>query len=172
MDPSFLILDIDGVFTDGSFLYSAAGKTHKRFGPHDHDGVKLIKPHLRVVCVTADRKGFAITHKRIVEDMGVELLLLSESDRLIYLMDHFDLPNNIYMGDGIHDVRILRACRFGIAPANARPEVIQVAQYVTPSQGGNGAVLDACLKVLEVFFSEAYRKVMRDLSFLPEFANS
>lgn len=152
LKPSFFILDVDGVMTDGTFLYSERGKIYKVFGAHDHDGIKLISPHLRVIFVTADKRGFSITKQRIVNDMKQELLLLSEDQRYDYLIEHYDLPNSIYMGDGIHDAKILQSCLFGIAPANARTEAKVAAKFVTPSIGGQGAVLDACLKIEETFF--------------------
>ncbi len=150
--PAYFILDVDGVMTNGSFLYSEKGKAYKSFGPHDNDGIKLIQPHLATIFVTADERGFPISKQRIVEDMKQPLLLLKEEERFSYLMEHYNLAESIYMGDGLYDAKILRRCLFGIAPANARIEAKQAAQFVTPSSGGEGAVLDACLKILEIFF--------------------
>ena len=49
------------------------------------------------------------------------------------------------MGDGYHDVKILQESMFGIAPKNARREAIDSADYITESNSGEGAVLDACI---------------------------
>jgi 3-deoxy-D-manno-octulosonate 8-phosphate phosphatase KdsC-like HAD superfamily phosphatase len=53
------------------------------------------------------------------------------------------------MGDGIHDAKIIRAARLGMAPAQARIEARRAADYVTPSRGGEGAYLDAAIEVMK-----------------------
>lgn len=57
------VLDVDGVMTTGQFLYSSDGKSHKVFGPHDADGLKLIKDKVNISFITADKRGFAISKK-------------------------------------------------------------------------------------------------------------
>ena len=150
--PKFLILDVDGVMTTGQFLYSNRGKEYKVFGPHDNDGIKLIQEKIKVVFISADKRGFEITKKRIVQDMGQELYPVSESERLDFIKNNYGLENVIYMGDGYYDAKILNLCLYGIAPQNARIEAIEGANFVTPSKSGEGAVLDACLHIINKFF--------------------
>jgi 3-deoxy-D-manno-octulosonate 8-phosphate phosphatase (KDO 8-P phosphatase) len=150
--PTLAIFDVDGVLTTGQFLYSADGKAYKVFGPHDNDGIKLLGKLMRVIFLTADERGFPISKKRIVDDMSQELILVSEADRLAFIEENFGLENVIYMGDGYHDAAILGQCCYGIAPRNARVEAKNAADYVTPSAAGEGAVLDACLHILDRFF--------------------
>lgn len=150
--PQFFILDIDGVMTTGQFLYSEKGKEYKVFGAHDNDGIKLIHEKLKVVFLTADKRGFAISKKRIVADMKQKLFLISESERLEFIKTNYGLANVIYMGDGYHDANILKQCCYGIAPQNARIEAKNTADYITPSKSGEGAVLDACLHILGIYF--------------------
>ena len=57
------ILDVDGVFTDGTFYYSKKGKIYKKFGPHDSDGIKIIKKHFNTSLISADKRGFEISKK-------------------------------------------------------------------------------------------------------------
>jgi 3-deoxy-D-manno-octulosonate 8-phosphate phosphatase (KDO 8-P phosphatase) len=143
-----LVLDVDGVLTDGKILYSSQGKTYKVFGPHDKDGIKLIKPYLDIQFITADTVGFPITHARIVKDWGFsesDLHIVSEEQRLSWFTVNCDFEWTAFIGDGIHDAPILKLVRAGIAPASARIEARQAAKYITPSRAGDGAVLDACL---------------------------
>ena len=144
-----LIFDVDGVLTTGQFIYSSKGKTYKIFGPHDSDGLKLLSDKTKIKFITADKRGFQISRKRIVEDMGYELDLVSEQSRLDYLSNNYDLSKIVYMGDGYFDAPILEKCFYGIAPANARIEARNSANYITPSRSGEGAVLDACLHIIE-----------------------
>jgi len=151
MKKLVFLLDVDGVMTSGQFLYSQDGKEYKVFGPHDNDGLKLIKEKVTIKFITADKRGYPITEKRIVDDMGFELELVSERDRFEYIQECFGFLNLIYMGDGYHDARILKESMFGIAPNNARMEAKDNADYVTSSNAGEGAVLDACLKIIDKF---------------------
>lgn len=154
MKKYLFLLDVDGVMTTGQFLYSEEGKVFKVFGAHDHDGLNLLKEKLDVKFITADKKGFQISKKRISDEMGYELDLVSEKDRFKYIEDLFGFENLIYMGDGYHDSKIIKACMYGIAPNNARKEAKIVAEYVTESNSGEGAVLDACLHIIKVFFNQ------------------
>ena len=145
------VLDVDGVMTTGQFLYSSEGKMYKVFGPHDADGLKLIKDKVDIKFITADKRGFSISEKR-VNDMGYDIELVTEQDRYSFIEEHFSFDNTIYIGDGIFDARIIKDCKFGIAPANARVEAKNIADYVTPSKSGEGAVCDACIEINRRFF--------------------
>ena len=148
MKNLIFMLDVDGVMTTGQFLYSEHGKKYKVFGPHDNDGLKLIKNKVNIQFITADRSGYQITKRRIVDDMGFELELVSEQERFKYIKENYNYNNMIYMGDGLYDVKILKECMFGIAPNNARKEAKIAASFITESNAGDGAVLDACLEIL------------------------
>jgi 3-deoxy-D-manno-octulosonate 8-phosphate phosphatase (KDO 8-P phosphatase) len=149
MKLKVFILDVDGVMTTGQFLYSEDGKAYKIFGPHDSDGLKLLKDKVTIKFITADKRGFQISKKRIVDDMGFELDIVTEIDRYEYLRGKYGFSEMIYMGDGYHDAKILKSCYYGIAPQNARAEAKTAANFVTPSKSGEGAVLDACLHIIE-----------------------
>ena len=148
-----LVLDVDGVFTTGQFLYTAEGKFAKVFGPHDNDGVKLISQFIHVCAISADKRGFAITKKRIVDDMGLPLEMVSEPERMDWFHKNFDLEETIYMGDGMYDAKVFEYVAYSIAPANAFYIAREKANFVTSSKSGEGAVAEACLHVMEKFFN-------------------
>jgi len=152
MNPKVFILDVDGVMTTGHFLYSQDGKEYKVFGSHDNDGLKLLNDRVNLQFITADKRGFPITKKRIVDDMGFELDLVYENDRFEYIRKKYGFQNLIYMGDGYHDAKILKASMFGIAPKNARKEARVASDYVTESKSGEGAVMDACLEIMRRYY--------------------
>ena len=101
--PTTFLLDVDGVLTNGQFFYSPEGKQFKVFGPDDNDGLGLLKPYLNIQFITGDKKGFNISHKRIVDDMGYNLDLVSTIHRIDWIKAKFDPAKTIYMGDGIFD---------------------------------------------------------------------
>jgi 3-deoxy-D-manno-octulosonate 8-phosphate phosphatase (KDO 8-P phosphatase) len=153
-----LILDVDGVLTTGQFLYTKNGKYAKVFGPHDNDGIKLIGKYLKVSAVTADKRGLAITKKRVQKDMGLPLVFIKEEDRLKWFKVNCDLKSTIYMGDGLYDAQLFKIVAYGIAPANAFYVAKQTADFVTKANSGEGAVCEACLHILKKFFGIDARK--------------
>lgn len=147
-----LILDVDGILTTGQFLYTDEGKFSKIFGPHDNDGIKLIGKFLDIHAISADKRGFKITKKRVAEDMHLKLELISEADRLDWLKENFNLAEVIYMGDGIHDAAIFDHVAYSIAPASAFYLARDKADFVTSHRAGEGAVAEACLHIMAKFF--------------------
>ena len=156
-DIKNLILDVDGVLTTGQFLYTSQGKFSKIFGPHDNDGIKMIGVYLNIHAISADKRGFSITKKRINKDMGIQLSLVPEAERLSWLKKNFDLSQSIYMGDGIHDATIFEHVAYSIAPANAFYLAKDKAQFVTSHRSGEGAVAEACLHIIKKFFKKSHK---------------
>lgn len=150
--PICLIMDVDGVMTTGQFLYTSEGKAMKVFGPDDNDGLSLLRSYLEIRFVTGDKKGFPISKKRIEEDMGYPLDLVSTIRRIDWIQERYDPNLVIYMGDGMFDHYVMRKVGYSIAPANADPLAKQYAQYITARSGGDRAVAEACLHILETFF--------------------
>lgn len=150
--PAVFILDVDGVLTTGQFLYTSDGKVMKVFGADDNDGLSLLKPHLEVRFVTGDKKGFAISKKRIVDDMKFELDLVSTIRRVEWISERYVLDSVIYMGDGIFDHYVMGKVAYSIAPANADKNAKMHADYITERSGGDRAVAEAAMHILEKFF--------------------
>ena len=150
--PTIFILDVDGVMTTGQFLYSEVGKVMKVFGPDDNDALSLLKYYLKIHFVTGDKKGFAISKKRIVDDMNFDLSLVSTIKRLDWIKLNYPLDEVIYMGDGIFDHYVMQGVKYSIAPANADIHAKKYANYVTERAGGDRAVAEACLHILDKFF--------------------
>ena len=154
MASKVFIIDVDGVMTTGNFIYNEDGKYLKIFGPDDNDALKFIKDYLEIQFITADKRGFKISKKRIVEDMGFELHLVGSSERLNWIKDRYDLNNVIFMGDGIFDFLVMKKVSYSISPSNAYEITKSKADYVTRNSGGNRAVAEACLHILSKFFNQ------------------
>lgn len=150
-----LILDVDGVLTNGQFIYSNEGKMFKIFGPDDNDAISLLSNFLEVRCITGDRKGFEISKKRVVDDMHLRLDLVSTINRIDWIGERYSLNEVIYMGDGIFDHYVMRKVGYSIAPQNADKNAIQSADFITSRSGADRAVAEACLHIMEKFF-ESY----------------
>ena len=153
MSKSIVISDVDGCLTDGRYIYTADGKVAKVFGPHDNDGVKLLKANnIDVVFISADKRGFPITKKRI-EDMKCSVFNVSESDRVECVKNYIienDYDKSVFFGDGIGDVPVKEVVTKFACPANARKEAKEKADFITESIGGQGAFLDLAQWVLSI----------------------
>ena len=150
--PKQFLIDVDGVMTTGQFVYTANGKTMKIFGPDDHDGLSLLKKFIEIRFVTGDKNGLDITKQRIVNDMKFPLDVVSSIKRIEWISEHYKLEEVIYMGDGIFDHYVFKKIGYSIAPANADSLAKKSADYVTKRNGGDRAVAEACLHILEKFF--------------------
>lgn len=153
MKFKILILDVDGVMTTGQFIYTKDGKFSKIFGPDDNDALRLLGRHIDIRFVTGDRKGFSISNKRINDDMGFSLDLVSTVKRIDWIKDRYDPKKVIYMGDGIFDHYVMREVGYSVAPQNADKVAKSYANYVTDRSGGNRAVAEACLHIMGKFFT-------------------
>ena len=144
------ILDVDGVLTTGHFYYSK--KVIKVFGPDDNDALSLLKPFLEIIFVTGDKRGFEISKKRIDDDMGFPIHLVSTTKRINWISERYSPKKVIYMGDGIFDHYVMKKVGYSIAPSNADITAKKTSNYVTKRGGGERAVAEACLHILEKFF--------------------
>ncbi len=147
-----VIFDVDGVMTTGQFLYSEQGKVMKVFGPDDNDGLSLLRQYAAIRFITGDKRGFPISKKRIVDDMKFEMDIVSTIKRIDWIKERYDPKTVAYMGDGIFDHYVMREVAYAIAPANAHPIAKRHAHFVTERSGGDRAVAEACLHLLEKFF--------------------
>tara|TARA_B100000378_G_scaffold109303_1_gene87576 strand:+ start:2062 stop:2538 length:477 start_codon:yes stop_codon:yes gene_type:complete len=158
-------LDTDGVITTGQFFYTAEGKAMKVFGPDDNDALSLLKPYLETRFVTGDKKGYPISKKRISDDMKFQLDLVSTIHRVEWIKERYNLAEVIYMGDGIFDHYVMQRVGYSIAPANADKLTASQANYVTKRSGGDRAVAEACLHILEEFFEPYNPEAIPNSSF-------
>ena len=150
--PENFILDLDGVFTDGSFQYTKKGKVSKVFGADDHEAIKILSSLIKVNVVTADERGYEISKKRISEDMKLPIELISAKERPNWVISNFNCEKTIYMGDGLLDPLVFRIVYYSIAPSNALPSTKSMANFVTKNKGGERAVAEACIHIMHKFF--------------------
>ena len=156
MNIKELITDVDGVLTDGKYFYSVDGKVMKQFGPHDSDGLKILKSlGIKVRAITADHRGFQVSKKRL-DDLGIEITLVSEADRGSWMSDNCDLDSTVFIGDGLYDAAVMKLCALGFAPANALRITKNSADYVTDACGGEGVLLEVALIILKLVDIKRY----------------
>jgi len=147
-----LVLDVDGVLTDGKIIISDTGHEIKEFNCHDGAGIRyLLRAGLRAAIITG-RKCRAISIR--AKDLGIEDIYQNAHDKL-EAYDHLLEKRNLtddeicVVGDDLTDLPMMARCGFPVAVANARPEVKKAAAYVTRARGGDGAVREVIEKILK-----------------------
>lgn len=150
--PRHLILDVDGVFTDGKIYFSETGKVFKVFGPDDHDAIDAIRGKISITIVSADSSGLAITKQRIEGDLKLDVHLVSSKERAGWIAKRFDPDECVYMGDGIFDPLVFKVVHYSIAPSNASKRTRAAASFVTENKGSEGAVAEAIIHLFDKFF--------------------
>lgn len=139
-----LILDVDGVLTDGGFYVSNNGETLRRFNVLDGFGIRqLIKNNVEVAIITGG-KSESVIHR--TDYLGVKHVFLGREDKLtVYkesLKPLLDIKDDevAFIGDDVYDVPLMKEIGFPLTVPNAHEEVKKNAKYITSRKGGEGAV--------------------------------
>lgn len=143
---TFLLLDCDGVLTDGGVYLASSGDEIKRFDIQDGHGIVLWRRVGHKVGIITGRGSRAL--ERRVEELKIEYLAQKSLNKLetfeSLLAETGVAPEHMaYMGDDVVDMPLMRRVGLALAPPNAVPEVLETAHAVTERPGGHGAVREA-----------------------------
>lgn len=147
-----LLLDVDGVLTDGRIIYDSGGRDMKFFDVHDGLGVYLLKKAgIPAILITA-KSSEAI--KPRAKDMQVEAVyadISPKSSLLPKILKKYRIsPKEVcFVGDDLVDLCLLKRIGFPVAVANASGEIKKAAVYITSKQGGRGAVREVAELLLK-----------------------
>jgi 3-deoxy-D-manno-octulosonate 8-phosphate phosphatase (KDO 8-P phosphatase) len=141
-----LILDVDGVMTDGSIYLDDDGRETKRFHVRDGFGIKLWqKLGLRVAIITG-RSGRVVQHR--ARELGITLVIQGAADKSAALDDllgraGLSTAQTAYLGDDWPDLGPMKRVAYPMAVADADGRILAAAVYTTTRPGGHGAVREA-----------------------------
>ena len=147
-----LILDLDGVLTDGTIQLHADGTESKRFHVQDGHGIKMWHRAGLEVAIISGREA-KVTDLR-AEQLGIQHVLQGRKKKLpsfqSLLSDlHLRQEQVAYIGDDLLDLPLVRRAGFGVAVANAVQELKEEANYITHASGGHGAVREVIEYILK-----------------------
>ena len=156
-----MIFDVDGVLTDGTLLYGAAGEELKAFSAHDGHGLKMLAGSGVACALLAGRRSTAVAAR--AAELGIAHVLqgiedkLAEGQRL-----GFSLQQIGFMGDELVDLPLLTRCGFACAPREAPEEVRSRVHYVARAAAGRGAAREVCELVMRAqrTFDQALAKYL------------
>lgn len=146
-----LLLDVDGVLTDGGILYTEEGVELKQFHVRDGNGLKLWERAGKQSAILTGRTSQVVEVR--AAEVGIGRVIQGAADKLPafrgLLPDTGLRPEQVcFVGDDLPDVPVLRQCGLAVAVADGCPEARAAAHYVTCLPGGRGAVREVIELIL------------------------
>ncbi len=153
----YLVLDVDGVFTNGQVFYSAEGELAKAFDMRDGMGLEILRQNqVEVVVMTSENSPLVAQR---MKKLQIENTFLGVKDKYAFLQ-HFVKEKNTsfnalaYIGDDVNDLANICAVGWSFAPANATEIVKQNADYLLTKVSAAGAIREACEWIMK--YNERY----------------
>ncbi len=147
-----LVMDVDGVLTDGRLYFGNSGEEMKAFSILDGLGIKLLRDAgIRPAIITG--RSSKLLERRAGE-LKIDLIYQGREDKGIALEElrqdlQLDYDAIAYVGDDLPDLAAIRAAGLGITVANGHHFVTRHADWQTDAAGGNGAVREICELILK-----------------------
>ena len=146
-----LVLDVDGVLTDGKLYFDHAGNEMKAFNSRDGLGMKALQRCGIEVAVITGRNSAAVTHR--MTQLGIQHVYQGREDKLnafLHLLEKtgLDAQQVCFAGDDWIDLPILLRVGLAVSVADAEDRVKEKAHWITVRNGGEGAVREICNLIL------------------------
>jgi 3-deoxy-D-manno-octulosonate 8-phosphate phosphatase (KDO 8-P phosphatase) len=148
-----LILDVDGILTDGGLFFDNKGNEFKRFNALDGQGIKMLMEHSIEVAIITGRSSAIVKNR--ARELGITLLYQGYANKVPAYQKLLEVlplnPDEIaYMGDDLPDLEVMLKIGLSITVPNADDQVKQRADWLTSRHGGQGAVREVCNFLLSV----------------------
>jgi len=146
-----LVLDVDGVLTDGKLYFDHAGNEMKAFNTRDGMGMKALQRVGIEIAIITGRKSEAVTHR--MAQLGIHHVYQGREDKLevfLHLLEvsGLDAQQVCFAGDDWIDLPVLLRAGLAVSVADAEDRVKQQAHWITRRNGGDGAVREICNLIL------------------------
>jgi len=147
-----LILDVDGVLTDGTLFFDNKGHEYKGFNVQDGLGIKLMQKAGIQIAVISGRASKPVALR--MEMLGVKLVYLGQLDKGIALEEIVhkvgcEADEIAHIGDDLIDLPVFMRVGLAVAVRNANDQVLPYVDWQTELSGGNGAVREVCDFILQ-----------------------
>ncbi len=155
-----VILDVDGVLTDGSIILDNEGNEFKRFNVRDGHGIKMLhKAGIRVAIITGRKSKVVL---RRADELGIEDIYQGCHNKVHayqQILAKYNLRDEevCYIGDDVVDIPLLKRVGFSVVPRDADPVTCSYALYITKNNGGRGAVREICDMIIYTRFKDDER---------------
>ena len=147
-----LLIDVDGVLTDGRIIYTDEGVELKAFHVRDGTGIKIWLQQGKLAALVTGRRSRAVDLR--AAELGITMVVQGVADKFAAyqrLLADSNVQNNSVcaIGDDLPDLPVLNHCGCAVAVADACPEVKATAHYVTRARGGHAAVREVIELILQ-----------------------
>ena len=164
-----IVMDVDGVLSDGKLYYSSVGEELKSFNVQDGLGLTIAKKLGYELAIITGRESAMVARR--AKELGFHYLVQNSKNKTASLQNickesGLDVDAVAYIGDDLNDIGALSVAGFSAAPANAAADVRSRVDYVTTARGGEGVLREVVEKiiketgrwddVLQVYEKEAY----------------
>ncbi|MBT1071026.1 KdsC family phosphatase [Pelotalea chapellei] len=151
-DICLLLVDVDGVMTDGRIIYDGNGLESKFFNVKDGHGIKMLQRHGVEIGIITGRTSIVVDIR--ARELGISIVYQGALKKLecyneIKLKTGLSDDQIAYIGDDIVDVPVMRRVAFSASPSDGLQEVRNLADYVTSCAGGKGAVREVCDMIIK-----------------------
>jgi 3-deoxy-D-manno-octulosonate 8-phosphate phosphatase (KDO 8-P phosphatase) len=172
-----LILDVDGVLTQGDIIMDNHGEESKAFNVRDGHGIKMLQRTGIEVAILTGRTSQVVECR--ARDLGIKYVVqgsLRKADGIKTLCEKagIDAKSCAYMGDDVIDLPAMAQCSLSMAPADAHPGVLSKVHWVSGFKGGKGAVRQAAEALIlangcwSKVVQDAYGLTLEDCGWQPE----
>jgi len=156
----YLVLDVDGVFTDGGIYYNEDGEFAKKFDMRDGMGLEILRENNVEVVVLTSENSKVVAQR--MKKLKIENAFLGIKDKYSFLKQFLTLKNSsfdavAYVGDDVNDLANICSCGWSFAPANAMNIVKAHADIVLTNSSGNGAIREVCEVIMK--YNKRYEKL-------------
>jgi len=147
-----LMLDIDGVMTDGRIIMDDEGRELKNFNVRDGHGLKVMQRYGIKVAIITGRQSNLVRHRAKdldIKDVYQKVFNKKEVFEKILKKHKLSPDETAFIGDDIVDIPVLNRVGFSVAVADAVDVVKKQVDYITSHKGGKGAVREVCEMILK-----------------------
>ena len=147
----YIVIDVDGTLTDSGIYYDEHGNEQKKFCTKDAAGFFAAKVVGIKTIILTGRECAATTRR--MQELKADYICQNVKDKVSFLREfmndhHVAKEQLAYIGDDLNDLAPMQLAGFVACPADSCAEIIQIADYVSPINGGHGAVRDVIEQML------------------------
>lgn len=142
-----LVMDVDGVLTDGSLTFDDNGVEYKTFSAKDGQGIVMLNKSGYLTAIISARMSKVVKHR--ADMLGITKVYLDSKNKIEALRNfmseyNLKLSEIAYIGDDLPDICIMKEVGLSACPSDAVEEVRQTARFICANNGGRGAVRELC----------------------------
>ena len=158
-----VVLDVDGVLTEGHVTMTESGDEIKNFNVRDGHGIKMLQRMGIEVAILTGRKSMVVEHR--ANDLGIRYVIqgsLRKADGLLEICKQAAIEPSecAYMGDDVIDLPAMRLCRIKTAPVDACTGILGKVDWVSDYNGGRGAVRQLCEGL--ILANDGWKEIIKD----------